>query len=106
MKRIMKVTLFALGLVLLAGLAGVEHGGFKPLAELQPVTHAADDPNTLTLDVALDFRTFTSTELSPRGAVFLGYGKVFPGGTLSGISGNDPTEPVNGVAPIGDWVLR
>lgn len=104
MKRIVKVTLFALGFVLLAGLAGVERGGFKPLAELQPVAHAADDPNTLTLDFALDFRTFKPS--TGRGTVALGYGKVFPGGTLSGISGNDPTQPVNGVAPIGDWVLR
>jgi hypothetical protein len=105
MKRIAKISLFALILVMLAGLASLTPG-FRPPSPLQSVAHAAGDPNTLTLDVALDFRTFTNTGLSPRGAVALGYGKVFPGGTLSGISGNDPTQPVNGVAPIGDWVLR
>jgi hypothetical protein len=105
MKRIAKISLFALVLVILVGLVGLTPG-LRPPAPLQPVAHAADDPNTLTLDVALDFRTFTNTGLSPRGAVALGYGKVFPGGTLSGISGNDPTQPVKGVAPIGDWVLR
>jgi hypothetical protein len=105
MKRIAKISLFALFLVILAGLASLTPG-LRPLTPLQPVAHAADDPNTLTLDVALDFRTFTHTGLSPRGSVNLGYGKLFRGGTLSGISGNDPTQPVNGVAPIGDWVLR
>src|SRR3989442_247186 len=34
-------------------------------------------------------------------------GKRFPAGTLpSGTATNDPTLPVRGVAPIGDWTCR
>jgi hypothetical protein len=34
-------------------------------------------------------------------------GKIFPAGTLpSGPATNDPTKPVNGMAPIGDWTTR
>ena len=92
MKRIAKISLFALVLVILAGLATLTPG-FRPPGPLQPVAHAADDPNTLTLDVALDFRTFTNTGLSPRGAVALGYGKVFPEGPFPEFRGMIPRSP-------------
>jgi hypothetical protein len=39
--------------------------------------------------------------------VFIVQGKIFPAGTLpSGEATNDPTQPVNGVAPIGNWICR
>jgi hypothetical protein len=42
-----------------------------------------------------------------RGDVFIIQGKIFPLGTLpSGNASNDPTLPVNGVSPIGNWICR
>jgi len=39
--------------------------------------------------------------------VFIVQGKIFPRGTLpSGDAANDPTLPVNGVSPIGNWICR
>jgi hypothetical protein len=92
MKRITKITLFALGLA-----------GLGPLAGLQPIARAAGE-TVLTLDVAIDCRTLVAGP--NRGDLFILSGKIFPGGTLTGVSGNNPTEPVNGVAPIGDWTIR
>jgi hypothetical protein len=39
--------------------------------------------------------------------VSYGSGKIFPAGTLpSGTAANEPTQPVKGIAPIGDWTTR
>src|SRR5262245_53625557 len=103
MKRITKITLLASGVVLLAGLAGLAPR-FRPLIELNAVAQAAQ-PDVLTLDLAVDCRTFVSGP--NRGDVFIINGKLFPGGTLpSGTASFDPTQPVNRVAPFGDWVVR
>ena len=103
MKRITKITVLALALVLLAGLAGVVPG-FRPLAEFQPTVQAAPH-HVLRLDVAADCRTFVTGP--NRGDISFLNGKIFPGGTLpAGTATNDPTEAVNGVAPIGNWLTR
>jgi hypothetical protein len=106
MKRITKIALFTVGLVL-AGLASVVPG-FRPLAKLQAVVQADDDPNTLSFDVACDCRTGSPGFFAgSRGDVFIVNGKIFPAGTLtSGTASNDPTQPVHGIAPIGNWMCR
>jgi hypothetical protein len=106
MKQITKVTLFALGLVLLACLAGLVPG-FTPMTELLAAAQAAGD-NVLSFDVACDCRTGSPGFFSgTRGDVFIVNGRIFPAGTLpSGTATNDPTEPVNGVGPIGNWMCR
>src|SRR2546422_9965697 len=106
MKRMGKVTLFALGLVILAGLAGIAPG-FKPLPELEMLVEAASD-NIRVFDIACDCRTGSPGFFTGgRGDEFIINGKIFPAGTLpSGTATNDPTQPVNGVAPIGDWTCR
>jgi hypothetical protein len=108
MKRIIIISLFAFGFVLLAGVVT----DFTPRAEFRAAAQAAPDNvhhvvtrNTFTVNVAVDCRTFVDE--SKRGANFIGNGKLFPAGTLpSGPASNDPTLPVNGVAPIGDWLVR
>ena len=63
------------------------------------------DTHTLTFDVACDCRTGVAGQ--NRGDVFIIQGKIFPARTLpSGTATNDPTQPVNGVAPIGNWICR
>ena len=105
MKRITKITVFAVGLVL-AGLAGVVPG-FWPLAESQAVVQAATDDDVPTFDVACDCRTGATLDGGVRGAPFIIQGKMFPAGTLpSGTASNDPTQPVNGVGSIGNWICR
>ena len=95
MKRIAKITLFALSLAGLAGLA---------VLGLPDVVKAANE-NILTFDVACDCRTGTGGP--NRGDPFIISGKIFPAGTLpSGPATNDPTLPVHGVAPIGNWTCR
>src|SRR5712691_9500582 len=70
-----------------------------------PSEAEASDTHTLTFDVACDCRTGVSGP--NRGDVFIIQGKIFPAGTLpSGTATNDPTQPVNGVAPIGNWICR
>jgi hypothetical protein len=102
MKAVRKITLFALGLVILAALAGVAPA-FNPLPELETLAEAASE--NIRFDVACDCRTFVGGP--NRGDVFIIQGKIFPAGTLpSGTATNDPTQPVNGVAPIGDWICR
>ena len=97
MKRIAKITLFALGL---AGLASVA------VLVLPDVMKAANE-NTLTFDVACDCRTGATLDGGVRGSPFIIQGKIFPAGTLpSGTATNDPTLPVHGVAPIGEWICR
>ncbi len=99
MKRITKITVFTLGLVALDALNGVAPS-LRPLAELQ-----AAGEQVLTLDVAIDCRTLVGGP--NRGDLFVINGKIFPGGTLpSGVATFDPTQPVNGVAPIGNWFIR
>jgi hypothetical protein len=103
MKCITRIMVLALGLALLAGLAAVVPG-FRRLAELQPSVQAANR-HVFTLDVAVDCRTFVTGP--NRGDISFLNGKIFPAGTLpSGAATNDPIQPVNGVAPIGDWLTR
>jgi len=100
MKKLL-VSLFVLGLL-----------GFvpqvPPQANVMPAVQAntaAAHEETLTLDVAADCRTVVLG--LNRGDTNMVTGKIFPGGTLpSGAASNDPTLPVNGVAPIGDWHHR
>jgi hypothetical protein len=97
-----KVRLFALGLVMLAGLAGVAPA-FNPLRQLETLAEAASE--NIRFDIACDCRTGVAGP--NRGDVFIIQGKIFPAGTLpSGTASNDPTQPVNGVAPIGNWICR
>lgn len=97
MKRITKITLFALGLAALAGLA---------VFGLPGVVKAANE-NILSFDVACDCRTGATLDGGVRGSPFIIQGKIFPAGTLpSGTATNDPTQPVHGVASIGNWVCR
>ncbi|HZQ52597.1 MAG TPA: hypothetical protein VFB14_10380 [Bryobacteraceae bacterium] len=98
MKRITSLTLFAASG--LAGLAAIGALESRALAE-------AVDEHALQIDVACDCRTGSNPRGTDRGDVFIIQGKMFPAGTLpSGAATNDPTEPVNGVAPIGDWICR
>jgi hypothetical protein len=104
MKGITKITLFALGLVVLAVTGSIP--GFRPLVELQAVAEAATD-NVLNFDVACDCRTFAFPGGTDRGTVFIVNGKMFPAGTLpSGTASNDPILPVRGIASVGDWICR
>jgi hypothetical protein len=103
MKRLTETILVTSGLALLAICAGVVTG-FRPLAAQQVVATAANR-HVITLDVAADCRTFVNG--SNRSEVSYGSGKIFPPGTLpTGTATNDPTQPVNGVTPIGDWTTR
>jgi len=102
MQRITKMTVFTSGLVFLAGLGGIAPG-LRPLTELKAMQ--ASPPHIVTLDLAVDCRTAV-TEFT-RGGIFMINGKIFAAGTLrSGPASNDPAQPVNGVAPIGDWLVR
>ena len=97
MKRITKMTLFLLTMASLAGLA---------VFALAAVVKADDDTNA-TFDVACDCRTGATLDGGVRGSPFIIQGKIFPAETLPmGIASNDPTEPVHGVAPIGNWICR
>lgn len=74
-----------------------------------PSDAEARDTHTLTFDVACDCRTGSAAFVNgePRGEAFIVNGKIFPAGTLpSGTASNDPTQPVNGVSPIGEWCCR
>ena len=98
MKRITKMTLFVLTL---AGLAGLVVFG------VPAVMKAAEDFNTISFDVACDCRTGATLDGGVRAAPFMIQGKIFPAGTLpSGTASNDPTQPVHGVASVGDWICR
>ena len=98
MKRITKVTLFALAL---AGLAGLAVFG------VPTVVKAAGESNTFSFDVACDCRTGATLDGGVRASPFMIQGKIFPAGTLpAGTASNDPTQPVHGVASIGDWICR
>jgi hypothetical protein len=97
MKSITKTTVLVSALVLVAGLNGIVRG-FSPKDE-------SGAPHVISFDLAVDCRT-AAGEFN-RGGLFMLNGKLFPTGTLpSGMASNDPTQPVNGVAPIGDWLVR
>lgn len=99
-KYLEKISLFAFGVASLAVFGA------------PAVVKAAPDPDTLTvtvtLDVACDCRMGSPAFFSGnRGDAWIISGKIFPAGTLpTGTATNDPTQPVNGVAPIGDWTCR
>src|SRR4051794_9247528 len=96
MKSIGSLTVSALGLAFLAPVASL---GFQDAAK------EANDRNTFIVDVAPDCRTVVNEPT--RAGVSYVSGKIFPAGTLpSGPATNDPTKPVNGIAPIGDWTVR
>lgn len=82
-------------------------GAAATLAAL-PSEAEASDTQTLTVDVACDCRTGSPAFFAGnRGDAFIVNGKIFPAGTLpSGTASNDPTQPVNGVSPIGEWSCR
>jgi hypothetical protein len=112
MSHIKKITVWVSGLILLTVLAGVVPVLRRPAAfEAAAQTVGGQDVapehhrKILTLDVAVDCRTLVTGP--NRGDLFIINGKIFPAGTLpSGTASNDPTQPVNGVAPIGDWLVR
>jgi hypothetical protein len=106
MKRTIKVVLLAVALAVLASSPGILPG-FRPLGELQSVVKAANK-NILTFDVACDCRMGSPAFFTGnRGDAWIISGKIFPAGTLpAGNATNDPTLPVNGVAPIGEWTCR
>jgi hypothetical protein len=96
MKSIVWMILSALGV---AGVGVVAQLGS------QDVDKGAGNRNTFTVDLAVDCRTVASGP--NRGDIFIINGKLFPAGTLAaGTASNDPILPVNGVAPIGDWLVR
>jgi hypothetical protein len=98
MKRITKLALVILGV---AGLAALGTAGMQAFEEAAPA-------HILKLDVACDCRTGAQAFFGGnRCDVFIVNGKIFPAGTLpAGTASNDPTQPVNGIAPIGDWMCR
>ena len=106
MKRTIRIALFAIALAILAGMPSIVPG-FRPVVELQSVVEAANQ-NILNFDVACDCRTGSPAFFSGnRGDAWIVSGKIFPAGTLpAGTATNDPTLPVGGVAPIGEWTCR
>jgi hypothetical protein len=97
MKRITRMAL----VLALAGLAGLAILGIPGMLK------GDEDSSTLSFDVACDCRTGATLDGGVRGSPFMIQGKIFPSGTLpSGIASNDPTQSVNGVAPIGHWICR
>jgi hypothetical protein len=103
MKHVMTINVLRSGLIVSVGLAGVVLG-FSPEIETQAARRATPS-HVLILDVAADCRTAVNVPV--RAGVSFTSGKIFPAGTLpSGMASNDPTKPVNGVAPIGDWTSR
>ena len=104
MNSIRNLIFLGSGLVLLAGLAGIQPG-FKSLSDLRAQSAESNSGRVIAFDVAVDCRTAVGG--ANRGDVIMISGKVFPFGTLpSGTASFDPALPVNGVAPIGDWHLR
>lgn len=102
MKSVTRIAVFAVAPVLI-GLA-VIMPGFRPV---EGVVQAANE-NILTFDVACDCRMGSPAFFSGnRGDAWIVSGKIFPAGTLqAGTATNDPTLPVRGVAPIGEWTCR
>jgi len=98
MKCISRIAVFAAVAAIFVGVAGVATIFAPP--ELNAAT-----PNIATYDIACDCRTGVGGP--NRGDPFIITGKIFPAGTLpTGPATNDPTQPVNGVQPIGTWTCR
>jgi hypothetical protein len=103
MKQFRLIAGSALGVVFLTGLSAIVPGLRLP-ANLQAVAQNARGRD-LIVDVAIDCRTFV--DVPGRGGVFILNGKIFPARTLaSGTTTNYPTDVVNGVAPIGETLVR
>ena len=104
MKRIV-LSLSVIGLVVF-GLAGIVPS--LPFQVAVQTAVQADADRTITLDMALDCRTFNYTrgltlDQIVRGDGFIINGKIFPAGTLgSGTQSNDPNDP----STIGTYVSR
>ena len=106
MNRFAIVTLLVTSSVFVAGVAGLVPG--IPLsAEFEHTVQAAGE-HVLTYDVACDCRMGSPAFFTGnRGDAWIVSGKIFPAGTLpTGPADNDPTQPVRGVAPIGEWTCR
>jgi hypothetical protein len=104
MKCMSKPIVVALTFVTMAGVTALVPG-FSSLTAQQQGTDPALKHHIIILDVAADCRTFVNG--SNRADVSHGSGKIFPAGTLpTGTAANDPTQPHNGIAPIGDWTTR
>jgi hypothetical protein len=94
MKSIVRMTLPALAVL-----------GTVAVLGFQDLEREGGTQNTVTVEGAVDCRTFIGG--NNRGDTFIINGKLFPVGTLPpGPASNDPVLPVNGVAPIGDWLVR
>ena len=104
MKGSVIVTVFVSGLVIMVGMAGLVPG---VASELENKVQAAGH-HIITLDVACDCRMGSPAFFEGnRGDAWIVSGKIFPAGTLpAGTATNDPTLPVNGVGPIGEWTCR
>jgi hypothetical protein len=96
MQRMSKISLFE------AALAALVAGA---VLSVPAIAQAAHDGRSFSVDVAVDCRTFVN--VPERAGVSFGSGKIFPPGTLpADTATNDPTQPVDGVIPIGDWTTR
>jgi hypothetical protein len=106
MNRFVTMTLLVSGPVLVAGLAGLVPG-FRLPAKFERTVQAAGE-HVLTFDVACDCRMGSPAFFGGnRGDAWIVSGKIFPAGTLpTGPADNDPTQPVRGIAPIGEWTCR
>jgi hypothetical protein len=97
--------MIAAGLVL-SGLGDIVPGGPPPFAA--QTVYASDSHKPITLDVAIDCRTWRFSGGIPfdgfgRGDHFLADGRLFPAGTLgSGAQRNDPNDS----GSIGKWTQR
>ena len=106
MNRLRTITLLVSGLVIVVGLAALMPG-LMPLPEFESTVRAAGE-HLISFDVACDCRMGSPAFFGGnRGEAWIVSGKIFPPGTLpTGAANNDPTQPVRGVAPIGDWTCR
>jgi hypothetical protein len=99
------LSMIAAGLVL-SGLGDMVPG--LPHQFAAQTVQAASSHKSITLDVAIDCRTWrfnggTSFEGLGRGDSFLADGRIFPAGTLgAGAQSNDPNDP----GSIGKWTQR
>ncbi len=105
MKRLATTTLLMATPVFVIGLTGVLPG-LLSTAGFERTVQAAGE-KVMTFDVACDCRMGSPAFFGGnRGEAWIVSGKIFPVGTLTGAAGNDPTQPVRGIAPIGEWTCR